>query len=231
MKTLAIVCARAGSKRRPGKHWIKINDQPIWQIAVEACEKARATLSVLSTDDEKMLGSLKSKCYGIKRPKELADPKASIHWALVHALERMAEQYPFLEFETVLCVPANVPTVSAEIINRCIQALEANKRATAAMTMRKVTEPVEWQWTAKNKYVERENKNAAYRMQDLPERWIATGTCVAVRTKTLKACRSNAAFEWLGKQIVPVEDPFAIEIHEERDARLAKILLEEGRKL
>jgi len=90
-----------------------------------------------------------------------------------------------------------------------------------------VSEPPEWQWTKPGKYIKRAGDSKLYRMQDLPDRYIATGTCQFVRTATLEKCKSNAAFSYLGDQIIPVMDEEAIEVHNIRDFRVAKALLEE----
>ena len=227
MKTLAIICARKGSQRLKDKHWLKIAGKPVWRYVVDSAVESRADVILLSTDDKKMrdesifLGSIGG---WVNRPREMASKTASIH----RALQQAVEVFGHTDMNFIACLPANVPTVTPEVINRCIRALARDRRATAVMTMKKVDELPEWMWTrGKDGHLTRCQDIKKYRVQDFPERWIATGSCAVVRREVLMGCDSDDAFAWLGGHVIGVPDePNAVEIHDIHDYKLAKALLE-----
>jgi len=253
LRVLLVVCARKGSKRLKGKHHLLIAGREVWEWVVRASVGVRDLLPrktrvVISTDDKKIInweggGEAEAEVNVIPRRPSLSGAGASIHLALQDALQHvfdwlpdgmvapllntfLASKYPEA-YDAIVCLPANVPTVTPKIILECIKALEQNPSATAAMTVRPVRDQPEWLWTrGKNGILKRWSRSARFRVQDFPERFHATGTCCAVRTKVLMACRSSAAFAWLGKKVIGVLDPDAIEIHDEHDYKLAKAVLE-----
>jgi CMP-N-acetylneuraminic acid synthetase len=159
----------------------------------------------------------------------LASDTSSIHEALQHAVtEYESDTQGEDRIDAVAFVPANVPTVKARVLRDCFRELDRNPEATAAMTVVQVTQRPEWMWRLDpgTKYLRREGSGRAYRMQDLPDRYIATGTCAVVRRDVLMACRTGAAYKWLGPRIRMVLDPGAIEIHDREDYERAKETLQ-----
>lgn len=224
MKTLAVVCARKSSKRLKDKHWKLIGGRPMWEWVLRAAHRAGVTRTVASTNDPLIANRVAGyyRDTHVMRPRKLCSDTASIHWALTHVYERLGDRY-----DTLLCLPGNVPTITPEVINRCIRALKRNKEATAAITVKPITEIPEWMHREEGGFLVREHKTRLFRMQDMPRRYIATGTCAAVRVDVVTKCKSEAAFAWLGPRIVPVvEKGVVIEVHDQTDLELARAWME-----
>jgi len=221
MTTLAIVCARSGSKRLSEKHSHFVGKRPVGEYAIQAAKDSMAKEVVVSSDDPFML-ELARGCgvTGLRRNPQDATDQASIHRAMQHVLRLWP--HPARAFKHVVCIPANIPTVTGKTINRAIRALQADEDATASMTVKKVCCPPEWMWYEDCNRLHRFKKNKLYRLQDLDERLIATGTCAVVRTAVLMTCDRDDAFAWLGSKVVPVMDTGAIEIHDKDDLALAR---------
>ena len=229
MNVLGIICARKGSKRLPGKHWLEIAGEPLFGYAFKVAEGSGCKFVVLSSDDRKMFGYWKKFAFKTawhQRPAKLARDRTPIHTVLQDVVRRFLLGFPHDVPDAVAFLPANVPTVTAELINRTIEALEKNERATAAMTVRVVRDHPEWLWRAGGKFLRREFSSAKYRVQDLPVRYIATGSVNIVRLGVLLRCKSSAAYAWLGNRIVGVPDPGAVEVHDLADYKRAKEVLE-----
>jgi len=203
----------------------------MWLIARDAAVKSGMKKHiVVSTDDNEILWTAGvTNTLARRRPEALADSKASIHWALVDALqwvESLVLAGKRRHYDAVACIPANVPTVTAAVLDACVDALRKTQDATAAMTVKPVSEHPEWMWSCEGGFLSRTGTSKAYRMQDLPERFIATGTCCVVRRSTLLKCKTQAAYRWLGDRIVPVvETGPVIEVHDANDLELARRIL------
>jgi len=224
MKTLAVVCARKGSARLAGKHWKKINETPMFKLVLEAAHKSIAAATIVSTDDERMLKWVKARGWltSVRDP-EFCTDTASIHHALIQVV-RSVEARGF-RFDAVACLPANVPTTTAKLINKCIRTYQSDHLATSAITVKPACCLPEWMWT-KARFLQRCHPEIKkYRVQDFPERYIATGSCAVVGRDILMACKSDEAFAWLGKHIIPVEDVHAIEVHDLDDLKRARAWL------
>lgn len=230
MKTLLVICARKGSKRLPGKHWKDVGGMPMWEYAYESCRdclvginRDRIVVS-LSTDDPRMRRRFSSWAgwHLVRRPLRLCTDKASIHEVLQHAHESQEHWGPF---DAVAFIPANVPTVTDALILKCIEKLRKDKTLTSVITVRTVRDLPEWMWVrgpeGELEPAFRQHSHA-YRMQDIPARYVATGTVNVVRTEVLMACKDPAAFKWLGGRIGYVLDEDAIEVHDARDLELAR---------
>jgi len=239
MRTLAVVCARKGSKRLPGKNTLEIGDIPLYVYPYLAAIDSVATAVVVSTDDPKIFKrglfptpAAPLKGGIIRRPAELATDTASIHWALIHAAAS-GEVTQGCNFDAVICLLANVPTTTTETINACIAQLEANSKATAVIAVKEACCPIEWQYMHRKggRYIRRTLFGGGsvrnYRMQDLDKRYIATGSCCIVRRETLMLCQEDDAHAWLGDKIEPyVERGPTIEVDDEIGFQMAKAWLE-----
>jgi len=237
MKVLGIVCARKGSERLPGKNNLEINGFSLaYNVTCQALSASELDLVVVSTDDEAILDKLRPSSAMRdrdlllrERPTELATSRAPIEGVLLDALD-YADKTMICKFDAVVFLPANSATVTPKLIDACVSRLRRNDQATAVMTVREVSEPPEWMWTeglgAQLFPAYPTDRKQAYRMQDVPRRYIATGTVNVVLSKVLRENRKGGAYQWMGNWILGVNDPDAIEIHTERDYLIAKALLE-----
>jgi len=86
---LAVIPARGGSKRLPGKNLRDLNGKPLISWTIEACLKSQYIDQVcVTSDDDDILNIAKSyKVNPIKRPKELSGDLSTSYEALIHALK------------------------------------------------------------------------------------------------------------------------------------------------
>jgi CMP-N,N'-diacetyllegionaminic acid synthase len=120
--TLAIVCARGGSKGLKGKNYIKLKNKPLIFYAIEKILKNKLRYSCLSTDSKKITNI--SKKLGIKsffiRPKNLSTSNISKFKVWQHALER-AEIHYKKKFKYLLDVEVTNPLTTPNDLNKFIK--------------------------------------------------------------------------------------------------------------
>lgn len=86
---LAVIPARGGSKRLPGKNLMDLNGKPLISWTIEACLKSEFIDQVCVTSDSSEILNI-AESYNInsiKRPKELSNDSSSSYEAIEHALE------------------------------------------------------------------------------------------------------------------------------------------------
>ncbi len=89
---LAIIPARGGSKRLPGKNLRRLGDKPLIKWSIDAAMAAsRISRILVTTDDEEILelASNSGVDHVITRPPELANDTAKTSDALRHALSKL----------------------------------------------------------------------------------------------------------------------------------------------
>lgn len=121
MKTLALIPARAGSKRVPGKNIRLLCGKPLIQYSIE---HALATPGVdrvaVTTDDPKAAEIARGLgCDVINRPAHLASDKATTTDAVKHALEVYRARGEFPQFVLLL-----QPTIPIREMSTLVEALK-----------------------------------------------------------------------------------------------------------
>lgn len=111
MANIAIIPARGGSKRLPGKNIRKLGDKPLIAWTIQAAIKSNCFDTVLvSTDDEKIAAVAKE--YGavvpFLRPAELANDTATSDTVIEHAVEWL-EAHQSMTVETVSLLQPTSP--------------------------------------------------------------------------------------------------------------------------
>ena len=80
-RRLAVIPARSGSKRFPGKNWAKLGGHPLWLWSVDVASVAFET-SVFTTDSENLLYDVVNRegsfVIGLLRPKELCSDTSKV---------------------------------------------------------------------------------------------------------------------------------------------------------
>ena len=89
---LAIVPARAGSKRLPGKNTLKLQGKPLICWTLEAAQESQVIdLLVVSSDDDEVLSHAdRLGARTLRRPASLAQDASTTYDVLVHTLESLA---------------------------------------------------------------------------------------------------------------------------------------------
>lgn len=126
MKYIAIIPARGGSKRLPGKNIKLFCGKPLIYYSIITAEKAIGINNVfVSTDDEKIATVAKE--YGaniIMRPVELASDTATTTSALQHVLSKIQSgEYP----DAVITLQPTNPLRKIDLIKNAIKIFEQQK--------------------------------------------------------------------------------------------------------
>ncbi len=94
MDVLAIIPARGGSRRLPGKNLLDVAGRPLLIQSIEHAKTAKeVTRTVVSTDDPAIQAvSLAAGAEVILRPSELSTDTATSESALLHVLDYLKDQ-------------------------------------------------------------------------------------------------------------------------------------------
>lgn len=129
-KYLAIIPARAGSKRLPNKNILKLNGKPLISYSIEAALYSQyIDCVVVSSDSDTILEIAKE--YGastIKRPDELASDTSSTFDAIKHAINLMPE------FNNIILLQPTSPLRNSKHIDQAIEEFE-QKQADAIISV------------------------------------------------------------------------------------------------
>ena len=140
---LAIIPARGGSKRLPGKNILELEGKPLIAWTIEASLKSKyITKTLVSSDDDEILNIAQK--YGsdiIKRPDELSTDTATSFDAIKHAVLNQDENFDFV----VLLQPTS-PLRTTKHIDKAIELL-LEKNAKAVISVCEVEHPVQWSMT------------------------------------------------------------------------------------
>jgi CMP-N-acetylneuraminic acid synthetase len=125
-KTLAIIPARKGSKRLPGKNTLIVSGKPMINYTIDAALKSKYINKIaITTDDEKVIDiaqkykdSSGDKLTVINRPKELSTNNVPTLPVLEHVLQNISDEYTIV----VLLQPTS-PLRTEEHIDSCIETL------------------------------------------------------------------------------------------------------------
>ena len=121
----AIIPARGGSKRIPGKNVAKLNGKPLLLYTVEAA--SMLGLNIIVSTDSAEIASL-SKANGarvIERPAELATDSATTESVILHVLNVLSGEGTFPEW--IMTLPATSPLRGPDVIRRSIALAEEVK--------------------------------------------------------------------------------------------------------
>jgi hypothetical protein len=135
----ALLIGRAGSSGFPGKNLYPILGRPLAAYPMMAARDSRHVDSLFVSTDSPELMSLGRK-FGaqlIERPGRLATKEALGEHVFVHGYHEIAQRLAAngQQLELVVLLFANAATVTAELIDRGIEALRADERLDSAVTV------------------------------------------------------------------------------------------------
>ncbi len=118
---LALIPARSGSKRLPGKNLKLLHGRPLIAYTILEAQKAayldQHSKLVVSTEDDEIADVAREyRCDVIKRPLHLAGDKSSVYGTIRHAMDAVGG------CEAVCLLQVTSPLRVADDIDRCIEA-------------------------------------------------------------------------------------------------------------
>lgn len=224
MKVLAIIPARAGSKRVKSKNTRLINGRPlIWYTLREAHESQFITHVVVTSDCQQVIDIAESfsKVQIIRRPSHLSSDSAKSIDVVLHALTEVEG-----EFDTVCLLQPTSPLRTSEDIDDAINLYEREK-AESVTSIVKMEHSPEWatRLESESDFQCFVNSLTGNRSQELPDYYQLNGAIYLVDKNTLLYNKTffsrNSALPFKMTNINSVD------IDTELDFKIAELLLKE----
>lgn len=224
MRILALITARGGSKRLPGKNLMLLGGRPMLGWSIEAAQEAGELVDILvSTDDAAIADVARASGALVPwlRPASLAsDTAASIDVAL-HALDWYEATHG--PVDGLMLLQPTSPFRRSETIRAAVQAFAQHGRRPVIGVSSAASHPA-WCFriTSEGLAPWGENGDMPTRSQDLPPAYAVNGAMYLVEPHQLRAARS-----FLPPGAVPLlmEDPAeALDIDTAHDFRVAECI-------
>jgi len=225
VKILAIIPARGGSQRLPGKNLTSLGGKPLIDWSIEAARDPRISWTYVSTDDEAIAArarTLNVLCDPL-RPKELAGHESPVADAVLLALKL------FPEATHVLLLQPTSPLRSVVDVKAAIDLLEARQGLSLTSVVATSQRP-EHLFYAENELVPVLGgwEGLQKRTQDLRTAYALNGALYLVERNHFERTR-RFVDEGTIPYVMPAER--SVDIDEESDLRLAEFYKSESIKL
>lgn len=226
-KIIAIIPARAGSKRLPHKNIMELMGKPMIAWTIEAAVKSRIFADILVSTDGEEIADLSRK-LGVSVPflrdAKDANDHASIHLATTNALIKM-EQYKSLKYDIVVQLMPNCPCRTAsDIINSYKNFLFSRVDFQISVFRFGWMNPW-WAMKLKRESMEPEPlfpKALKERSQDLDQLFCPTGAIWIAKSSLLK---KQKTFYGKDYRVFPINWQSAIDIDDMDDFEMAEAIL------
>ena len=222
---LAVILAREGSKRLPGKNLKSLGGKPLIVRAIEAAHASGCFGQVLvSTDSGKIARVAREHGAWVPfiRPTELASDTASSVDALYHAVEYAVSPVASAALprkpEMIVLVQTTSPFVSPAHLREAIDQFE-NLRLVSLSSMRRVREHPGWMFRCDDL---KRAQPLDLKLINVPSRsleplYLENGAIYVVRTEYFLKTRSLYQFETHGCYLMGAEDSIDIDEPEDWD--------------
>ena len=220
---LAIIPARAGSKRVPNKNILNLANKPLIAHTIEAAKSSKyIDKVVVSSDSDKILNIAKEyKVTPLKRPLELAGDRASVIDAIEHTIDS------FKNYDYIILLQPTSPLRDEFDINGAIELLD-KKGADGVVSVCEMEHSPLWANTLDetldmSNFLKDEVKGK--RSQDLPTFYRLNGAIYICSVKRLLEEKTLFIKDNIFGFIMDRKN--SIDIDEEIDFKLASVLLED----
>ena len=124
---LAIIPARAGSKRIKNKNLLKIKKKPLFNYTLRSALKTRKIKKIIiTTNINKLLKKNSKKIFYIKRPEYLCKDNSSTESAILHAL-KIFNTHNEIKIQNIILLQPTSPFRNHQDINNAIKKFETGK--------------------------------------------------------------------------------------------------------
>ena len=236
MKTIALIIARGGSQRVPGKNIRILGGKPLIAWSIECARDSQYIDRVIVSTDSDEIAEV-SREFGaevpFRRPAELATWDAKEVDAIGHALNWLSDNESYHPELLALLRPTS-PFRKTSTLDKAIQALMNDESAHSTRSIIKCHEHPYKMWVNKGKrmepFIPTEKKggqthNLSYQL--LPPVWIQNASFDVLRTSNISELNSTT-----GTEIIPIEmDEYeSIDINNEIDFLTAEAALSQQAK-
>lgn len=150
MSAIAIIPARGGSRRLPGKNLLSFHGKPIIQYSIEAAREAQVfNVIAVSTDDMEIAAATHAMgCTVIWRPPNLCDDVTGTDVVMRSHLERLES------FDHACCIYATAPLIHARDIKAAFQILiDRDPDYVFSMGIDPNQDAGQWYWATRDTWV------------------------------------------------------------------------------
>jgi len=213
----ALIPARGGSKRIPGKNLLPVNGKPLLSYTIDTALRCDGIGSVwVSTDDDEIAEAAKNfRSQVIRRPNELAEDTSSSEDALLHFAKNV-------DFDILVFIQATSPLTTAEQLKEGLRKVVDGE----AESVLSVTEDRRFYWWANHQSGQKIAINyepqLRPRSQDKELWYKETGAFYITRRDNLLAskCRISGNIDF-----VVVPEVYGLEIDTYEDVGLIEAVL------
>lgn len=227
MRTLALIPARGGSTRVPGKNLALLGGRTLVRRALDVALAAGCFDAVaLSSDDPGILAEARDlpTVRALQRPPELATTAARSYDVLVHALDALEGEHGLRPFEAAAIVQCTSPFTAPEDLVATLELLEHSGAGSAVSVVRVDAgeHPLKLKRMEGDRLVPYLAEDALTPAQELPPLWKRNGSVYASRREVIDAGAM------LGEDVrgheMPAERSFDVDTP--RDLAFARFLME-----
>lgn len=222
MRILALITARGGSKRLPGKNSRMLGGKPLIVWSIDVAKGIPEICDVLVSTDDPAIASICTTAGALVpwlRPAELATDTASSVDVALHALDWYEAEKGAVD--GLLLLQPTSPFRTKETVRKGIGLFADNRHRSVLAVSPTHAHPM-WTFKIEDHFLTSfvGSQQFGIRSQDLPEAYVANGSLYLVSPSTLRAERS-----FIGAQTSPlvIESPKeALDIDVEWDWLIAK---------
>lgn len=192
MNAIAIITARGGSKRIPGKNKKTFLGKPIICYSIEAALASGLFEEVMVSTDDEEIAAIAQEAGAVvpfMRSEAAANDYATTDDVLMEVLEEYEKRGK--TFEYMACIYPTAPFVTADKLKNAMQVLIDNK-ASGVMPVVSFSFPPQRGMAVRNGRLEYcYPENAAKRSQDLETMYHDCGQFYCYQVEKYRACRGN----------------------------------------
>ena len=227
MRILAVIPARGGSKRLPGKNIRSLGGKPLINWTIEVARGIPEICEILVSTDDVVIASIAKEAGAAVpwlRPTELATDEATSVDVALHALDWFEAEKGAVD--GLLLLQPTSPFRTRESVQRGIQLFEEFGRSPVLGVSHTQAHPM-WSLKQQGDYLVPflENNGFGSRLQDLPQTFVANGSFYLIAPEELRSGHS-----FVGRCTVPlvIDSPReALDIDTQWDYAISKILVSE----
>ena len=176
---IAIIPARAGSKRIKNKNILKIKDKYMIQFALEAAKKSKIFNKIHVSTDSKKIANICEKLghkVDFLRPKNLADDFTGLIPVLKYVISRYKNEFG-IDFNTIVCIFPACPLLKKNHLIEAYKLYKKNKCKKPLHVISEYNAPIQWAFSInkKNILTPREKGMFSKRSQDLKKYYYECG--------------------------------------------------------
>lgn len=228
IKILALIAARAGSKRVKGKNIKLLHGKPLIAYTIEAAKKSKFITRIIVTTDSHEIAQIAKK-YGAEtpflRPINLAKDSSTEYEFHQHAINWLKNNENYVPDLIVNLYPTT-PFRKASSIDKAIELIISHPEADSLRSVTKCTEHPYKMWCVQGDYLKpfvknKDSGNHTLSYQLLPEIYIQNASIYITTPKTLQKYKSTVGNKVL-RFIMDADE--SLDINSKNDFILAELL-------